>query len=42
MEIQPRKRFHEMFPTVPDDCLKILDKTLRFDPRKRLTVKEAL
>ena len=31
-----------MFPTVPEDCLQILDKTLRFDPRNRLTVKEAL
>ena len=31
-----------MFPTVPEDCLKILDKTLRFDPGKRLTVKDAL
>lgn len=31
-----------MFPQMPIDAIKILDDTLKFDPRSRLSVEEAL
>lgn len=31
-----------MFPQVPKDAINILDHTLAFDPRQRLTVEEIL
>ena len=30
--------FGEMFPQMPVDAIKILDDTLKFDPRSRLSV----
>jgi serine/threonine protein kinase len=38
----PRIKWSDMFPTLPSDALDLLDKALHFNPKKRLTVSEAL
>ena len=42
LDSRQRKGFAEMFPQMPLEAVRILDATLKFDPRKRLTVQEAL
>lgn len=38
----PRIKWSDMFPTLPIEALDLLDKSLHFNPKKRLTVSEAL
>jgi len=42
LPIRKRKPFTQLFPKASADAIDFLQKTLTFDPKKRLTVEEAL
>ncbi|KIK60309.1 hypothetical protein GYMLUDRAFT_244329 [Collybiopsis luxurians FD-317 M1] len=42
LPIKKAKSFRLLFPTASDDAIDFMNKTLTFDPKKRMTVEEAL
>ena len=42
MKVRPKKNLKTKFPGSSDDSLDLLDKMLKFNPNKRITVNQAL
>jgi hypothetical protein len=42
LESRQRRSFQEMFPQMQAEAVRLLEGTLKFDPRSRLSVEEAL